>query len=38
MKKKESNMKDFIQATTGVFALLVILGAVGMVSTVSVVA
>jgi len=31
-------MKDFIQATTGVLTLLIILGAVGMVSTVSVVA
>jgi hypothetical protein len=38
MKKKESKMKDFIQATTGVLTLLIILGAVGMVSTVSVVA
>jgi hypothetical protein len=31
-------MKDFIKATTGVLTLLIILGAVGMVSTVSVVA
>jgi hypothetical protein len=38
MKKKESKMKDFIKATTGVLTLLIILGAVGMVSTVSVVA
>ena len=26
-------MKDFLQATTGVFALLVVVGAVGVVST-----
>jgi len=26
-------MKDFLQATTGVFALLVVIGAVGIVST-----
>ena len=31
-------MKDFIKATTGVLTLLIIRGAVGMVSTVSVVA
>jgi hypothetical protein len=31
-------MKDFLQATTGVLALLVVLGAVGIVSTVPVIA
>jgi hypothetical protein len=31
-------MKDFLQATTGVFALLVVIGAVGIVSTVPVIA
>ena len=31
-------MKDFLQATTGVLALLVVLGAVGMVSTFPVIA
>ena len=31
-------MKDFLQATTGVLALLVVIGAVGIVSTVPVIA
>jgi hypothetical protein len=31
-------MKDFLQATTGVFALLLVIGAVGIVSTVPVIA
>jgi hypothetical protein len=31
-------MKDFLQATTGVFALLVVIGAVGIVSTFPVIA
>ena len=31
-------MKDFLQATTGILALLVVLGAVGIVSTVPVIA
>ena len=31
-------MKDFLQATTGVFALLVVVGAVGVVSALPVIA
>ena len=31
-------MKDFLQATTGVLALLVVIGAVGIVSTIPVIA
>lgn len=31
-------MKDFLQATTGILALLVVIGAVGIVSTVPVIA
>jgi hypothetical protein len=31
-------MKDFLQATTGVLALLVVVGAVGIVSTFPVIA